>query len=103
MQITAWHTLNCVAFLCQSITHLLQFPLDISQQHKEAHLGFTESNIALCSLDLFQAGTETTSTTMLWAMVFLIKHPDVQGRWHARPYTMLSVKQQTITTQLHQI
>lgn len=57
-----------------------------SQQNKGTHLGFTEANLALCSLDLFLAGTETTSTTLLWAMVFLIKHPDIQGRWHATHY-----------------
>jgi cytochrome P450 len=28
-------------------------------------------------LDLFVAGTETTSTTTLWAMVFMIENPDV--------------------------
>ncbi|XP_070688265.1 uncharacterized protein [Pempheris klunzingeri] len=50
--------------------------------HKESELGFTETNLALCSLDLFLAGTETTSTTLLWALVFLIKHPDIQDKVH---------------------
>ncbi|XP_070816898.1 uncharacterized protein [Chaetodon trifascialis] len=53
------------------------------EKHKETDLGFTETNLALCSLDLFLAGTETTSTTLLWALVFLIKHPDVQDKVHA--------------------
>ncbi|XP_063057368.1 cytochrome P450 2J2-like [Engraulis encrasicolus] len=41
---------------------------------------FTESNLVMNSLDLFLAGTETTSTTLLWALVLLIKHPDVQKK-----------------------
>ncbi|XP_070816721.1 cytochrome P450 2J4-like [Chaetodon trifascialis] len=53
------------------------------EKHKETDLGFTETNLALCSLDLFLAGTETTSTTLLWALVFLIKHPDVKDKVHA--------------------
>lgn len=53
------------------------------ENHKDSDLGFTESNLALCSMDLFLAGTETTSTTLLWALVFLIKHPDIQVKVHA--------------------
>ena len=34
-------------------------------------------------LDLFLAGSETTSTTLLWAILFLLHHPDVQDKLHA--------------------
>ncbi|XP_038572266.1 cytochrome P450 2J6-like [Micropterus salmoides] len=53
------------------------------ENHKGSELGFTENNLAMCSLDLFQAGTETTSTTLLWALVFLIKNPDIQDKVQA--------------------
>ncbi|XP_041862607.1 cytochrome P450 2J4-like [Melanotaenia boesemani] len=53
------------------------------EKHKESNLGFNETNLALCSLDLFVAGTETTSTTLMWALVYLIKHPDIQEKVHA--------------------
>ncbi|XP_063057365.1 cytochrome P450 2J4-like isoform X2 [Engraulis encrasicolus] len=42
--------------------------------------GFTESNLVLNSLDLFLAGTETTATALLWSLVLLIKHPEVQKK-----------------------
>uniref|UniRef100_A0A672IX60 Cytochrome P450, family 2, subfamily N, polypeptide 13 n=1 Tax=Salarias fasciatus TaxID=181472 RepID=A0A672IX60_SALFA len=45
---------------------------------KNSDLGFSEANLTLCSLDLFLAGTETTATTLLWALVYLIRNPDVQ-------------------------
>jgi len=48
------------------------------ENHKESDLGFNETNLALCSLDMFLAGTETTSTTLQWALIFLIKNPDIQ-------------------------
>ncbi|XP_015253799.1 PREDICTED: cytochrome P450 2J6-like [Cyprinodon variegatus] len=53
------------------------------ENHKESNLGFTESNLAFCSFDLFLAGTETTATTLLWALLFLAKHPEVQEKVHA--------------------
>uniref|UniRef100_A0A3B3B815 Cytochrome P450, family 2, subfamily N, polypeptide 13 n=1 Tax=Oryzias melastigma TaxID=30732 RepID=A0A3B3B815_ORYME len=54
------------------------FLIEMEKQHQDSSLGFTEANLAFCSLDLFLAGTETTSTTLMWALVYLIKHPDVQ-------------------------
>uniref|UniRef100_A0A8C7WQS0 Cytochrome P450, family 2, subfamily N, polypeptide 13 n=1 Tax=Oryzias sinensis TaxID=183150 RepID=A0A8C7WQS0_9TELE len=48
------------------------------EKHQNSDLGFNEANLAFCSLDLFLAGTETTSTTLMWALIYLIKHPDVQ-------------------------
>ncbi|KAL4000299.1 apolipoprotein L [Sarotherodon galilaeus] len=50
---------------------------------KETDLGFTETNLVMCSADLFLAGTETTATTLLWALVFLIRHPDIQEKVQA--------------------
>ncbi|XP_068449177.1 cytochrome P450 2J6-like [Clinocottus analis] len=53
------------------------------ENHQGSDLGFTEFNLALCSVDLFLAGTETTSTTLLWALVFLIKSPEIQEKVQA--------------------
>ncbi|XP_033477946.2 cytochrome P450 2J6-like [Epinephelus lanceolatus] len=53
------------------------------ENHKETDPGFTETNLALCSLDLFLAGTETTATTLQWALIYLIKNPDIQHKVQA--------------------
>ncbi|XP_056271588.1 cytochrome P450 2J6-like [Pseudoliparis swirei] len=58
------------------------FIIEMENNH-ESVLGFTETNLALNSLDMFQAGSETTSTTLLWALVFLIKFPEVQDKVQA--------------------
>ncbi|XP_066532435.1 cytochrome P450 2N13 [Hoplias malabaricus] len=42
--------------------------------------GFNEDNLVRCTLDLFVAGTETTSTTLRWGLLYLIKHPDIQDK-----------------------
>ncbi|OQV16086.1 Cytochrome P450 18a1 [Hypsibius exemplaris] len=41
---------------------------------------FDELQLVGSLFDLFAAGTETTSTTILWAMVFMIENPDVMKK-----------------------
>uniref|UniRef100_A0A8C4TDD5 Uncharacterized protein n=1 Tax=Erpetoichthys calabaricus TaxID=27687 RepID=A0A8C4TDD5_ERPCA len=41
---------------------------------------FHEENLSYCLLDLFVAGTETTSTTLRWALLYMMKYPDVQEK-----------------------
>ncbi|XP_053713834.1 cytochrome P450 2J4-like [Synchiropus splendidus] len=53
------------------------------ENSKESTLGFTEANLVLCSLDLFIAGTETTSTTLQWALIYLVRHPEIQKKVQA--------------------
>ncbi|CAJ1060175.1 Cytochrome P450 2J2 [Xyrichtys novacula] len=59
------------------------------EKHKETNVGFTEANLAVCSMDLFLAGTETTATTLLWALVFLINNPDIQAKVQAEIDTVI--------------
>ena len=33
-------------------------------------------------IDLFIAGTETTSTSLVWTFLYLLHHPDVKQRLH---------------------
>ena len=40
---------------------------------------FCEDNLVSCTLDLFFAGTETTSTTIRWALLFMAIYPEIQG------------------------
>ncbi|XP_051855524.1 cytochrome P450 2J4-like [Antechinus flavipes] len=44
------------------------------------HSSFNEKNLVFCTLDLFIAGTETTSTTLRWAMLFMALYPEIQGK-----------------------
>ncbi|NXG00965.1 CP2J2 protein, partial [Sakesphorus luctuosus] len=40
---------------------------------------FREEHLIACTLDLFFAGTETTSSTLRWALLFMALHPEIQG------------------------
>ncbi|KAF6118203.1 cytochrome P450 family 2 subfamily D member 6 [Phyllostomus discolor] len=41
---------------------------------------FNDENLRMVVADLFSAGMVTTSTTLVWGLLFMITHPDVQRR-----------------------
>ena len=41
---------------------------------------FNDENLRMVVLDLFTAGMVTTSTTLSWALLLMILHPDVQSK-----------------------
>lgn len=43
---------------------------------------FHEMNLLSTVTSLFMAGTETTSSTIRWALSYMIQHPDIQKRVH---------------------
>ncbi|XP_072331718.1 steroid 21-hydroxylase [Scyliorhinus torazame] len=51
------------------------------QEEETAELGeVTEEHIHMAIVDLFVGGTETTSSTLSWAIALLIQRPDIQDR-----------------------
>uniref|UniRef100_A0A3P9N2W6 Cytochrome P450, family 2, subfamily N, polypeptide 13 n=1 Tax=Poecilia reticulata TaxID=8081 RepID=A0A3P9N2W6_POERE len=53
----------------------------IEERHnRKQDVGFEEENLVLCCLDLFLAGSETTSKTLQWGLLYLIKHPHIQDK-----------------------
>ncbi|XP_057696066.1 cytochrome P450 2J5-like [Corythoichthys intestinalis] len=59
-------------------TFLLQI-----KDKENRELGFTEENLVLCCLDLFIAGTETSSKTLQWGLIFLVQNPHIQDKVQA--------------------
>lgn len=56
-------------------------PLVCPPQGKEAEKsGFNYHNLRLVTADLFSAGSETTSTTLRWAVLYMILHPEIQSK-----------------------
>ncbi|OPJ77000.1 hypothetical protein AV530_007432 [Patagioenas fasciata monilis] len=50
---------------------------------------FQEENLMACAVDLFLAGTETTSTTIRWALLFMAMYPEIQARVQAEIDTVI--------------
>ncbi|XP_053577326.1 cytochrome P450 2D15 [Bombina bombina] len=49
---------------------------------KDTDSSINEVNLLLTTYDLFTAGTETTSTTLRWALLFMLLYPEVQEKVH---------------------
>ncbi|XP_066479442.1 cytochrome P450 2J2-like [Tiliqua scincoides] len=44
---------------------------------------FHEQNLLISTLDLFFAGTETTSSALRWTLLYMALHPEIQARVHS--------------------
>ncbi|XP_053709983.1 cytochrome P450 2J2-like isoform X1 [Synchiropus splendidus] len=52
-------------------------------QNEDKEAGFDLDNLSLAALDLFAAGSDTTTTTLRWALAYMTYYPEVQERVHA--------------------
>uniref|UniRef100_A0A8C3VC28 Cytochrome P450 n=1 Tax=Catharus ustulatus TaxID=91951 RepID=A0A8C3VC28_CATUS len=50
------------------------------QESKKPHTAFSNGNLMFSTLDLFAAGTETTSTTVRWGLLLMMKYPEIQRK-----------------------
>lgn len=50
----------------------------MTQAKGNSESSFNDANLRLVVADLFSAGMITTSTTLAWALLLMILHPDVQ-------------------------
>nr|XP_054493951.1 cytochrome P450 2J2-like [Agelaius phoeniceus] len=65
----------------ESRDYIDSYLLEISKDHNSGI--FQEEHLMACSLDLMFAGTETTSSTLRWALLFMAIHPEIQARVQA--------------------
>ncbi|XP_054995718.1 cytochrome P450 2J2-like [Sorex araneus] len=65
------------------------------EKHKgDATSSFNDENLIYTTLDIFFAGTETTSTTLRWALLYMALYPDIQEKVHAEIDRVIGQTQQ---------
>ncbi|XP_029939435.1 cytochrome P450 2J2-like [Salarias fasciatus] len=52
-------------------------------EKEDTESGFDLENLSACTLDLFGAGSETTTTTLNWGLRYMIKYPHIQKKVQA--------------------
>ncbi|XP_069088664.1 cytochrome P450 2J2-like isoform X1 [Pleurodeles waltl] len=58
---------------------------------------FDEENLAHCTMDLFLAGTETTSTTLRWAILYMAVYTEIQEKVQAEIDQVIGHNRQPLT------
>ncbi|KAL1776170.1 cytochrome P450 2J3 isoform X1, partial [Sigmodon hispidus] len=54
------------------------FLTEMTKYPDKTTTSFNEENLICCTLDLFLAGTDTTSTTLRWGLLYMALYPEVQ-------------------------
>lgn len=61
---------------CRTYGHYLY----VLKESKKPHTMFNNKSLLFSTLDLFAAGTETTSTTVRWGLLLMMKYPEIQSK-----------------------
>ncbi|KAM9358238.1 cytochrome P450 2J2-like [Symphorus nematophorus] len=56
---------------------------EMEKKKQDPAAGFSIECLLVCTLDLIEAGTETTSTTLRWALVYMLHYPQIQEKVQA--------------------
>ncbi|XP_015271999.1 PREDICTED: cytochrome P450 2J2-like [Gekko japonicus] len=56
--------------------------LQMEKSKNDPSSTYNEENLAQSIFDLFIAGMDTTTTTLLWGLLLIAKHPDIQAKVH---------------------
>lgn len=64
---------------------------------KGVSTSFSEEQLLVLLLDLFLAGSETTSSSLSFVILHLIKHPDIQAKVYAEIDAVIGNREINIT------
>ena len=66
---------------------------------EENNGSFNDEQLVLVCLDLFEAGSETTSTTILWSVLYMALHPKIQKKCQTEVDEKIGARPPTIEVQ----
>ncbi|KAK4268008.1 hypothetical protein QN277_024716 [Acacia crassicarpa] len=73
------------------------------QQRRDLEFTLTHDHVKAVLLDMFMAGTETTSTTLEWAMAELIKNPSVMEKAQAEVRWIYKGRETVDESEIHEL
>uniref|UniRef100_UPI0037E9C1D1 cytochrome P450 2J6-like n=1 Tax=Semicossyphus pulcher TaxID=241346 RepID=UPI0037E9C1D1 len=108
---TVWHIFNSVKdFIKEEIKEHKQnwdpsdqrdyidsYLNEIQMSKGQPHNTFDEEDLVMCVMDLFVAGTETSSTTLRWAFLYMAKYPEIQAKVQAEIDSVIGQSRQLST------
>ncbi|XP_004068239.1 cytochrome P450 2J2 isoform X1 [Oryzias latipes] len=53
---------------------------EMEKTKQDPQAGFNIETLVVSTLDLIEAGTETTATTLRWGLMFMLHHPEIQEK-----------------------
>ncbi|XP_048833580.1 cytochrome P450 2J2-like isoform X7 [Brienomyrus brachyistius] len=56
---------------------------EMDKMAADSEAGFNTETLLICTLDLFEAGTESAATTLRWGLLFMMKYPEIQKKVQA--------------------
>uniref|UniRef100_A0A673GI30 Cytochrome P450, family 2, subfamily AD, polypeptide 6 n=1 Tax=Sinocyclocheilus rhinocerous TaxID=307959 RepID=A0A673GI30_9TELE len=56
---------------------------ETEKRKNDTKAGFNFGSLVWCMVDLFEGGTETSTNTLRWALLYMIKYPDIQEKVRA--------------------
>ncbi|NXT45621.1 CP2DH protein, partial [Pluvianellus socialis] len=65
------------------------FLMEMEKGKEAEENGFNYNNLRLVTADLFAAGSDTTSTTLRWALLYMLLHPEIQSKVQAEIDTVI--------------
>uniref|UniRef100_A0AAV2KXU6 Cytochrome P450 n=1 Tax=Knipowitschia caucasica TaxID=637954 RepID=A0AAV2KXU6_KNICA len=72
--------------------------LEMEKKKEDPLAGFNLETLLVCTLDLVEAGTETTATTLRWALVFMMNYPEIQEKVQAEIDAVIGQSRQPVLT-----
>ncbi|KAI5090443.1 cytochrome P450, family 2, subfamily AD, polypeptide 2 [Silurus meridionalis] len=56
------------------------FLVEMEKKKSDPEAGFNVDTLLVAMLDLYEAGTETSATTLRWGLLFMMKYPEIQKK-----------------------
>uniref|UniRef100_A0A3P9CSY0 Uncharacterized protein n=1 Tax=Maylandia zebra TaxID=106582 RepID=A0A3P9CSY0_9CICH len=84
-------------YVLQTINDIIRLQGSLTVR-EDKDSGFYLENLKACTMDLFGAGTETTTTTLHWGLLYMTHYPDIQEKVQAEIDAVVGSSRQPSTS-----